>query len=759
MASSSRTPLLALLAVGVLAIVGAAVFLLEDDGASSTVSLGADAAPASAAPDVTLPDPLAHAPDVSPLAGGAAGLAAAAGAGEVAERRRTLRGRIVRLADGSPLSGWTLTAPYEAVVAMSDPEERARADGFSTTVATLDEDGRFVLDNMAESIDRLDVQRRPPSLRETTTFELPLPPEPWREELELVADTGWVITGRLLSTTGAPLENAFVRTQGSDGALIVPPPSQQPELFEGAQPDGRFRLVDVLPSIGRYERGNPRPISEARTKLIARAALHLRRELSLELTDTSRRLDGVDIVLESAGAIEGRVMGADGVAAPWLSLSLPLRIEPSRLIAPDDIPGSGKKGLARARVPGDEITEEELALGELPTHYRIDHVPEGRYVLRLVPGIAAQVQSIDVDSARSLATLFFSSADDVQAAEEAEVAKARGEVVPAPTRPIELAPPEVWVQEVDVRAGQVTRLDLRMPWGGVLAGRVRGAGGAPIEGAKLSVSRELEWELGPAEESELRRATIGKLVLLHDLDPAGSRARVQAGTAQARTDETGAFVLGRLPEGELTLTVKPPAGSGLVSVSQVLDFGEAERREGFDILLPRGRSLAGRVLAEDGSSLSRPWVRLVTRDFQSGESTHAELTPDADGRFLFGGLGEEAYQLLAGAKGHAIAVREVSLGDGPVELFLAKGHDLEGFVTDATTGAPVRVFTLTLESETWRQSRRFNRENGRFSVEGLGPEPFELSVSADGYRTELRPDVLPERDLGASLDLRLQPGG
>ena len=320
--------------------------------------------------------------------------------------------------------------------------------------------------------------------------------------------------------------------------------------------------------------------------------------------------------------------------------------------------------------------------------------------------------------------------------------------------------------------------------------------GARLAGARLGVRFDAE---GTLEELE------------RDLDSQVLRTRKKARTRlrhryesvvryETGADASGAFRLFAPAQEDLRLTARHERFA-----SATLDH--APRDPAPTLRLGRGARVSGVVLA-DGRPLAGATVQVQSPDRKRSQRTAA------DGAFLFEGVTfDEGFLVVAGAPGHATAVRELSAGAGSEEdvrhalsalgyveggsaaadeemrLELGPGLTLEGRVFDESgeplstwvtfrdslrltsryafqTSSPFRAATQALFA--WPHGGRVaSDEEGRFLVEGLEPGDYLFWTSApDGFadgaarvRADRRARVTLRRGSGlehkANLDLEL----
>ncbi len=154
--------------------------------------------------------------------------------------------------------------------------------------------------------------------------------------------------------------------------------------------------------------------------------------------------------------------------------------------------------------------------------------------------------------------------------------------------------------------GKAASVDILLPRGGTIRGRITGPGGAPVAGAKVRVG---SWSFSGG--SSPSAADLGRRV-------------------EAITDGAGEYVLAGLPAATATLRVEAagfaPKGSGRVAVTE---GGVAA----VDMALEAARAIAGRVVDAEGRPVAGARVSVA------GKGGAGTAVSGADGSFRVEGLG------------------------------------------------------------------------------------------------------------------------
>ena len=150
-----------------------------------------------------------------------------------------------------------------------------------------------------------------------------------------------------------------------------------------------------------------------------------------------------------------------------------------------------------------------------------------------------------------------------------------------------------------------------------------------------------------------------------------------------------------------------------------------------ELVLHPGAAVRGIVI--DGETNAPAAGARVTATIATGGRAHAQA--GSDGRFAFGALAPGRHRLQA-SRGPAVSMSEevaLGLGDqGEARLVLsARGSVLEGRVVDAASGRPISAAVVRLDGAGGAQAT--GDAEGRYRFEGLAPDEYQLSVTADGY--------------------------
>jgi protocatechuate 3,4-dioxygenase beta subunit len=228
-----------------------------------------------------------------------------------------------------------------------------------------------------------------------------------------------------------------------------------------------------------------------------------------------------------------------------------------------------------------------------------------------------------------------------------------------------------WTRSVNVAAGQAETQDVPLARAAVLAGRVVNEDGAPIEGARVTLTR--------GGESAFRAFMRGV-----------------EGEPAVRTGRDGTFRATRLAAGEnqrLDVRHDDYEERSIGGVS--LTAGTV--KSGLTVVMRRGLTLRGVVKDEEGRPLAGAEVNLSSaRQFRAGRGgvqmqligpgSLVRRESGADGRFEFRGLKGGEYTLQARRPGFTRAILDpVNVKEGPaepIELMLKPGSTVSGVLRD-----------------------------------------------------------------------------
>jgi protocatechuate 3,4-dioxygenase beta subunit len=358
---------------------------------------------------------------------------------------------------------------------------------------------------------------------------------------------------------------------------------------------------------------------------------------------------------------------------------------------------------------------------------------------------------------------------------------------------------------VPVASSQRVFVELRLPVGGAIAGRVTDSRGTPLEGVQACVAFVMTSDHGEMAQGGLSATTGAKGDYLLDSVPEGRYVvEVGYGAGLARSG-------GEVPDGfEVALDLPSLTPSGAPAESNlsigariakqlatakglalrwfpevVVQAGQTTR---LDVeLFPPG-AVSGRVLDENGApvvdahvtleSIERwPSVGLSGSTITSttglvitsrgedgkGETELAEIEGEARtderGAFEFGGLADGEKRLGVTSTGLVSQSRALDLKPGEVrageDFVLDRGLSIRGRLRDEM-GAPIEgasVEAAPLGENAFIGGELSTDAEGRFEISGLPPGPRRLLVFKPGFKS-LQTHVAPGGD---ELELTMEP--
>ncbi|MEM1127265.1 MAG: carboxypeptidase regulatory-like domain-containing protein [Bacteroidota bacterium] len=247
---------------------------------------------------------------------------------------------------------------------------------------------------------------------------------------------------------------------------------------------------------------------------------------------------------------------------------------------------------------------------------------------------------------------------------------------------------------------------------------------------------------------------------------------------RASSGADGSFLIQSIEPLTYTVTVLR-VGYALFEAEAPLEITEDTQIDDFSLALERTfsafASLSGQLVEQDGTLITTPTqvyvIRLPneTADQDSvGEGLWLfEDVFSTDGTFAFERLVPGSYVVAAEVPGFEADFIEVTLADGEattLDLVLYPFQQppttrISGQVLDATDQQPIPDATGSLSGDPMEVAYQFvTDEEGRFSVTGVLPQSYDLSVSAEGYtplaplRVEIPTDSSQVNDLTLQLE-------
>lgn len=262
-----------------------------------------------------------------------------------------------------------------------------------------------------------------------------------------------------------------------------------------------------------------------------------------------------------------------------------------------------------------------------------------------------------------------------------------------------------WKGSVSVRAGDVARLDVRLPWGPRVTGVVRDAGGSAVAQAQVVVR-------GAADAAP--------------------------SVAWSFTGSDGAYRVECVPTGALTVWAMGRGGEWAVAhlaaaPGQILEWSPR---------LASSQRIVGRIVDDAGAPL--PYWRLAARSTRVVDDRWKAVTStDPDGRFSFAGVADGPIRLEASDPATpfgypSAAVNDVRTDGTEVVLRIPSSAfataTIAGTVVDARTtpADDIKVYLWqrgSLETGCW--GRTIDPRTGRFEIGPVPPGEYHVDVRSD----------------------------
>jgi protocatechuate 3,4-dioxygenase beta subunit len=272
-------------------------------------------------------------------------------------------------------------------------------------------------------------------------------------------------------------------------------------------------------------------------------------------------------------------------------------------------------------------------------------------------------------------------------------------------------------------------VEIRLGEGAALEGRVTGADGGPLAGARVRIWRDAQVPEEGTLFTQLLPESVGQTTY-----------STGDGSFRLRRIEPGNYRVEARASGHAARTIGPVA------------IGAPQAR--VDLALEAGGRLAGRVVDHGGTPL--PGIEVVASPLGDGGPASGEdddlirtgmlgaaaAVTGADGTYALEHLAAGEFRLLARARGREPAAIPASVPGPPLpDIVLAPHARIAGRAREAATSAPVVRFGVRLDRrdvdglfrEDPRQAREIGDAGGRFASEGLRAGEWRVRVSAAGF--------------------------
>lgn len=659
-----------------------------------------------------------------------------------------------------------------------------------------DEHGRFEirrLSNASADGGRLDIAARAPGFAPMTVRGVEIPAGDKAVDLgTLVLEPGVSIEGRVTDPSGEPIADAevWVLAEAAASPWLLEARwarAPEPEADAVSDPRGRFEVVDLEPSRSVHLRID----AEGYLPTFVMAVASGERP---GVNDAGE--PDVEVVLEPAARLSGRVEDEEGGAVAGAEVSVEMIFEPEA----DESAGPTRSRLAktddRGRFEVDDIAPgrhivDAFADGYQPSTSRtvaldVGAEPVGlRFVLRrgaVLTGTVSDGDGLPIEGAQVLVGRPSSRSDTGGAFRVA------GLPLGAQRVDVRHSGYNRRVEEVDIAPGE-NHLDVTLSGGNRVSGRVIDARDLPVADAVVGLRRDADspgrhratsgedgrFELpavpdgryfvvaekagfvsdrrahpievvdGPVEDLEvvlLEGATLRGRVIGLDFDEmAQVTVRAEADGRPNRlgtVDFDGRYEVGDLAAGDWLVTAQLQRGSRHARARVTLASGQTEAER--DLEFGGGVTLTGLVLF-GGEPLADTRVQLRGRDVPVARA----VTTGFEGRFEIAELDPGRYHLgLSHAGERLIHNQDLTVSaDRDVVIEIDTAH-LSGHITSATTGEPLERAVVSVREALGdgRSGSLFavgSDAEGYFEVPRLSAGTYRLSVQLDGYEPAEQP--------------------
>ncbi|MFG0319204.1 MAG: carboxypeptidase regulatory-like domain-containing protein, partial [Planctomycetota bacterium JB042] len=309
---------------------------------------------------------------------------------------------------------------------------------------------------------------------------------------------------------------------------------------------------------------------------------------------------------------------------------------------------------------------------------------------------------------------------------------------------------------VAAAVGETASVTVVLEEGHALHGLVKTERGIPVAGARVRVA---------ASAIDLSSAQRGEFV---------DDAR------DTTSDDAGRFTVRGLSEGEFDVVARESRHAAgkvrRVAVPRAAAAGAVV------VVLPAGRTIAGRVVGPDGEAIPRAVVGCTPKRGMFGMDLTATVRPkDAedlggvwtvageDGRFESPPLPDGSFMVVAEADGFSRgALADVAAGTAGHTLELRPSGAIHGIVLSRADGEPVRSFWITAmrpfelmnaESYVPTPVQLVEEDDGTFVIDDVDAGEWTIEVAADGYGRTARPVTVEEGEATRGVILILPEEG
>jgi protocatechuate 3,4-dioxygenase beta subunit len=411
----------------------------------------------------------------------------------------------------------------------------------------------------------------------------------------------------------------------------------------------------------------------------------------------SSEIPSVHVRLVGSGALEGQVTDHAGGAVAGATVTLEYVMTTNH--------GSTAGG-------GLDATSDAEG------RYRIDHVPPGRYILQSAPpepdtGIDGRADAF----------------------------------IPAPTRGLV----SVWVPDVGVVVGEATRLDIALPSGATVSGRVTDQYGTPVVGAVVLLEKSVRWAAPDLSGSSTTTSPDLRIVSSGSGDDGGETV-LTTKEEQTTSDANGDYIFGRVTPGEKLITSSDPDGDRVTQRETL--FVTRGRPHTRDIQLMTGVTMRSRVVDRAGEPIEGASVQVRPSDTAVLDGSN-RVTTDHDGRFEMTGLAPTEMRLAIFKSGYQGVFESVDPAAPEAEYMMLPAPSVNGRVLDALHEEPIINYTVIVAvgGSTW--SNQSNFEDGIFKVDVNNDDLATVTIRVPGFTSESLENIRPSETAFRPLEFRL----
>lgn len=443
----------------------------------------------------------------------------------------------------------------------------------------------------------------------------------------------------------------------------------------------------------------------------------------LPAVDVQKPVEPLEIVLEPAASISGRVVTSDG--EPVADLDLEASIDGPAVLATTDQSGAfALHGLPKGSVmvsidSGDGAIAEFRDINAPAENVTIELTPSVRVSGRVVTKDGRAVTDFATEIAmRSNGNYYYGGGERRNRFHDAEGRFVIEKVAVRPSELIVTAPGFARSRiAIELEKGKnLDDLEVKLDRAGTVIGRVTGPNGTAVEGVRVFVQSD--------EPGVLYR------------DP-------------STTDANGEYRLEAIPLGETTINYQKKGFQPLKKPVNV-DSGEVRA----DARLETGKVLAGRVVTESGTPVAEADVRAWS---MAAGAVGANAKTDASGRFSLEGLGSGIYEVRAVRRGYMEArLPDVDIDRaGELTVTLRSGATITGRILGLDVSREEKPLRVSAAGDGVQTNGTVD-PNGTYRIEGAPVGKIGIRAFTTGATRRSTELAEIETDNGGSYTVDLE---